>query len=132
MKLIPRRRKPEPTKLETAAKVAKLGGQALTAQRVARRGHKNYKRGRRLAFLGAIAAIGATVAKKLRGGHAAPTAAGGYTPPQTGSGNVTPSTVADGAPTVNGSPPADPPTDEALDVEAPNESTPPPPEKSNK
>ena len=183
MKLIPRRKK-SPTPLERATGFVKLGVKGLVVQRAARRIFKIYKFFRRAIPLAALAAIGAAIAKKVRGGDG-PDATGGYTPPQTGGGNVAGSgpsagtsaaaaaTAATGTPPVNGdaASPAAPeavadsggkeaaapgvgdeqtgggkkadsaydsaekgetPTDGDLEVEGPNESTPPPPEKTKK
>ena len=160
MKLIPRRKK-SPTPFERATGFVKLGVKGLVVQRAARRAMKTYKFMRRAIPLAALAAIGAAVAKKVRGGDG-PTTSGGYTPPQTGSGNVAgtgPSagasasaaaTAATGTPPVNGDAAPTAPDEEAtrsaydaaeegetrteagLEVEGPNESTPPPPEKTKK
>lgn len=157
MKLIPRRKK-SPTPFERATGFVKLGVKGLVVQRAARRMFKTYKFTRRVVPLAALAVIGAVVAKKVRGGNG-PSAAGGYTPPQSGSGNVAgtgPSagtsasaaaTAATGTPPVNGDTAAggdkadsayesaeqgETPTDSELEVEGPNESTPPPPEKTKK
>ena len=183
MKLIPRRKK-SPTPFERATGFVKLGVKGLVVQRAARRVLKIYKFTRRAIPLAALAAIGAAIAKKLRGGDNA-SATGGYTPPQTGGGNVSGSgpsagtsasaaaTAATGTPPVNGDAAAptapeaaatesgtkeaaaagvgdeqtggdkadtayesaekgETPTDDELGVEGPNESTPPPPEKTKK
>lgn len=169
MNLIPRR-KQDPTTLERAAKAAKLGAHGLTAQRVARRGHTHYKRGKRILTLSGLAAIAVLIAKKVRGGGEAPDTSS-YSPPASsgapaGTSAAAAATAATGTPPVNGdgaaaapdvsdaladagvegSGPdtpeeagaalpaasdasveaAPPPTDDTLDVEAPNEGTPPP------
>lgn len=86
MSLLRRKKnKKPPTRLETTAKIVRHGATALTAQRVARQGHKHYKRGRRLFRLGIVAAIGAgvaTIAKKIKG-DSGPSTAATYTPPAT-------------------------------------------------
>ena len=185
MKLIPRRTpKKDPTPIERAAGYAKLAGHGLTAQRVARKGVRRYRLGKRLLALTGLAAAGAFIAKKARGGSdtstvppmptaapsgapagtsgtAAATAATGTSPAtstDTPSGPEVPDALADAgvegggpdtpkeaaAPGVgdesgtsgNGSgdiPPADASgTDDTLQVEAPNQSTPPPPDRVTK
>ena len=63
-----RRKQQDPTPLERAAKITALAAKGLTAQRVARRGHRNYKFVRRIVPLAILGAIGAVVAKKAKGG----------------------------------------------------------------
>ena len=194
MKLI-RRKKKSQTPFERATGFVKLGVKGLVVQRAARRVLKIYKFARRAIPLAALAAIGAAIAKKVRGGGETP-ATTGYTPPQSGSGNATgggggtaptdvaaAATAATGTPPVNGDTAAptapsvtpddggkeaaapgvgdeqpsasgaesgetsggeeadsaydsaekgETPTDGELEVEGPNESTPPPPEKTKK
>ena len=163
MKLIPRR-KQTPSTFERVVGYAKLGVKGLAAQRFARRVFRGYKFTRRAVPLAGLAALGAVIARKARGGSAPATPS--YSPPP--SPSTTPSPVStsatgtspgdDGAPAagpdvtdaledagVEGSGPdtpkeaaapgvgdEQPPTDDTLDVEAPNESTPPPPEKAKK
>lgn len=62
------RRKKQPTTFERAAGFVKLGAKGLAAQRVARRAAKSYRFTKRAVPLAGLAAIGAVVAKKLRGG----------------------------------------------------------------
>jgi hypothetical protein len=174
MKLIPRKKQPEPTPLERAAKVAKLGATGLTAQRVARKSHRNLKFTKRVLTLAGLAAAVAAVTKKLKSGTDAPSTPA-YTPPPPASTGATAGTSATAAATAStGTPPVSgngkatsgpaveealadagvegsgpdtpeeaagasektveflPPvdasgTDDTLDVEAPNQSTPPPP-----
>lgn len=138
MKLIPGRKK-SPTTFERATGFVKLGVKGLVVQRAARRVLKTYKFARRAIPLALLAVIGVAVAKKVRGRNG-PSAAGGYTPPQTGSGNVAGGGTS-GMPPVNGekadsaydrAEQGETPTDGELQVEGPNESTPPPPEKTKK
>ncbi|HEX8204733.1 MAG TPA: hypothetical protein VF587_01615 [Solirubrobacteraceae bacterium] len=194
MKLI-RSRKKSPTTFERVTGFVKLGVKGLVVQRVARRGLKTYKFFRRAVPLAGLAAIGAVVAKKVRGDSgpsttsysapasggassgggapagtsaaAAATAATG-TPPVNGAGAAAGPDISDAlddagvegsgpdtpkeaaAPGLGDEQPGDEqsgggdkadsayesaeagktPTDSELQVEGPNESTPPPPDKT--
>jgi hypothetical protein len=194
MKLIPRRKKNQPTTFERVTGFVKLGVKGLAVQRLARKAFRRYKFTKRAVPLAGLAAIGAVVLKKLRGGGASSTpsysagasagAASGQsaatsaaaaataatgTPPATngatagpdvsdalddagveGSGPDTPKEAA--APGVGdesgttgsgageasddateASPPADASgTEEGLEIEGPNQSTPPPPKAAKK
>jgi len=114
MKLIRRRKKKQQTPFERATGFVKLGVKGLAAQRVLRRGLKGYRFTKRAVPLAGLGAIGLFLSKKLRGG-----------------GSETPSYSAPSTPATPSAPPADAShTDETLDVEAPNQSTPPPPEEA--
>ena len=63
-----RRKQQDPTPLERAAKITALAAKGLAAQRVARRGHRNYKFVRRIVPLAILGAVGAALAKKAKGG----------------------------------------------------------------
>jgi hypothetical protein len=67
MKLIRRRKKQQATPFERATGYVKLGVKGLAAQRLARKAFRRYKFTRRVAPLAGLAALGAIIAKKLRG-----------------------------------------------------------------
>ena len=117
MKLIPRRKK-TPTTFEQVTGFVKLGVKGLVAQRLVRRGLKGYKFTRRAVPLAGLGALGLFLSKKLRGGDTPSTTS--YTPPPAPAATSAYDKAEDG----------DTPTDDSLEVEAPNESTPPPPEKT--
>ena len=118
MKLIPRRKK-TPTTFERAAGFLKLGAKGLAAQRVARRGLKGYRFTKRTVQLAGLGALGMFLSKKLRGGGDVPSTTS-YTPP--------PAPAATSA--YDKAEAGETPTDDSLEVEGPNESTPPPPKKT--
>ena len=184
MKLILRRQKNQATTFERVTGFVKLGAKGLATQRVARKVFRRYKFARRIVPLAALAAIGAAVAKKVRGGGgepstpsytgatsgasagtsvaAAATAATGTPPAENGaaasappvteapldagvegSGPDTPREAAapgvgdesgtSSASSSSDAPPADASgTDDTLDIEGPNQCTPPPPEGATK
>lgn len=134
MKLIPRRKK-SPTPFERATGFVKLGVKGLVVQRAARRAVRTYKFVRRAVPIAALAAVGAAIAKKVRGGGDT-SAATSYSPPpastaRTASGGAAPGGEKAGS-AYDSAEQGDTPTDGELEVEAPNESTPPPPEKTTK
>ena len=132
MKLI--RRKKSPTTFERATGYVKLGAKGLAAQRVARRALKRYRFTKRAVPLVGLAAIGAAIAKKVRGGGESASATPSYTPPPPAT-TTTETSGQDGgtaASAYDSAESGEAPTDETLGVEAPNESTPPPPEKTTK
>jgi hypothetical protein len=131
MKLI-RRRKKSPTPFERATGFVKLGVKGLVVQRAARRAVRTYKFAKRAVPIAALAAVGAAIAKKVRGGGE--TSSGtSYTPPpaSTASGAGAPGGDKAGS-AYDSAEQGETPTDGELEVEAPNESTPPPPEKTTK
>lgn len=149
MKLI--RRKQSPTTFERVVKVVGLGAKGLAAQRIARRGFRGYKFTKRAVPLAGLGALFAVIAKKAKGGgggsppsYSAPTSPPTATPapdvtaPAEGKEAAAPglgdeSGTDDAGNATDDAPPADASgTDETLDVEAPNQSTPPPPEKAAK
>ena len=104
MKLIPRKKQQlEPTALEKAAMYAKLGARGLTAQRVARKGHRNLRFTKRAITIAGLGAIFAAVLKKAKGAGAPSTPA--YTPPPapTGPSAGTSATASTGTPPLSGS-----------------------------
>lgn len=131
MKLISRRKK-SPTPFERATGFVKLGVKGLVVQRAARRAVRTYKFVRRAVPIAALAAVGAAIAKKVRGGGDT-SAATSYSPPpaSTASGGGAPGGEKAGS-AYDSAERGDTPTDGELEVEAPNESTPPPPEKTTK
>jgi len=142
MKLI-RRRKKKQTPFERATGFVKLGVKGLAAQRLLRRGLRGYRFTKRAVPLAALGAIGLLISKKLRGGgdetppYSAPatpgSTAGTSAPAAATAATDTPSVDGDAAaPGVGDEQPPDDAshTDDTLDVEAPNQSTPPPPEET--
>lgn len=131
MKLIPRRKK-SPTPFERATGFVKLGVKGLVVQRAARRAVRTYKFVRRAVPIAALAAVGAAIAKKVRGGGDTSPATS-YAPPaaSTASGGGASGGEKAGS-AYDSAEQGETPTDGELEVEAPNESTPPPPEKTTK
>ncbi len=135
MKLIPRR-KQQPTTFEQVTSYVKLGAKGLAAQRVARRTLKTYKFTRRAVPLAGLAAIGAVVAKRFGGGGGETAPSGPPAPSATPVASPSPSASADPPPSAaSGASDTPPPgdasrTEESLDIDGPNQSTPPPPEST--
>jgi hypothetical protein len=128
MKLIPRR-KQQPTTFERVASYVKLGAKGLAAQRVARRTFRTYKFTRRALPLAGLAAIGAVVAKRFGGGGGETAPSGPPAPSATPAPSTPPPSAASGA--SDTPPPGDASrTEESLDIDGPNQSTPPPPEST--
>lgn len=71
MKLIRRKRKPTPA--QKALDIARTGVRGLVAVRLARSAFKTYRFARRLPLLIGLGAVGAVIARKLRGGGDAQT-----------------------------------------------------------
>ena len=86
-----KKKQKDPTPLEKAASLTKLAAHGLTAQRVARKGHRTYRTTKRLVSLAIFGAIVAVVAKKLKGNGDAPDTTASYNPPTTSS--ATPSST---------------------------------------
>ena len=72
MKLILRRKKQKATPFERATGYLKLGAKGLAAQRLARKSFRRYKFTKKVAPVAGLAAIGAVIAKKARGGAGTP------------------------------------------------------------
>jgi hypothetical protein len=134
MKLI--RRKQEPHATQKAANAARLAAKGLMMQRVARKGArraaKGYKWTRRLPYLLGGAVVVGGAAKLMGRKKEAPAPQKSYPPPapapepprkpEAPTSPEVAASVNDGAP----------PTEPELDVEAPNESTPPAPSEADK
>jgi hypothetical protein len=134
MKLI--RRKQEPHATQKAANAVRLAAKGLAMQRVARKGAKHAQRGykwtRRLPYLLGGAVVVGGAAKLMGRKKEAPAPQKSYPPPapapepprkpEAPTSPEVAASVNDGAP----------PTEPELDVEAPNESTPPAPSEADK
>jgi hypothetical protein len=123
-----RRKKKSKTAVDKAAQIAAVGAKGLAAQRVARKGHKHYKRGRKFLPLAVLAGIGAFVASKL-GRKGAADAGTSWSPPASSSTPSPETTAAAAAATssavpqpTNGAPPADSDVEQVVeDAEAVSE-----------
>jgi hypothetical protein len=142
MKLI-RRKKDDDHKGVKAVKAVRLAVRGLVAQRVARKavkhGRRGYKWGRRAPYILGGAAVAAGAAKVLGKTKDSGPAQQPYSPPAPVSNSTTPTTTPAHAPDRPEAPATAevaaaasdgaPATEPALDVEAPNEATPPPADK---